>query len=325
MGVTRIVEDRLNALWYKKSASVIAWVFIPLSMLYALFVYLRRQCFRWGIFSTQRFSVPVIVVGNLTVGGTGKTPLVMHIVRLLQQRGFKPGIISRGYGGSVKGPLLIEANTTPLQAGDEAVLLATRLKCPVMVSRKRCLGIQQLLQSNSVDVVISDDGLQHYEMGRDIEIVVIDGERRFGNGHCLPIGPLRELPSRLNSVDLIISNGGIPEGYEYDMWLRPHHSITAFKGKRVHAVAGIGNPKQFFTLLTEHGIDVIPHAFPDHHLFKPKDIHFEDSLPVILTEKDAIKCYAFMDARHFVLAVDAKVNPLFDARLLSLLQEIPHG
>lgn len=329
-----MVVQTVQALWYKKRnlSRIFLWPFIPLSILYATIITLRRLCYRAGLFQQRRFPVPVIVVGNLTVGGTGKTPLVIHICTLLKERGLNPGIISRGYKGKIKTPSLVTESSDPKLVGDEAILMARKLNCPIVVGANRPDALGYLLKTSPVNVVISDDGLQHYALYRDIEILVIDGLRRFGNGYCLPIGPLREPIDRLNSVDLVITNGGIPNNNEYDMDVKPSKVYNAisktqtkmlayFKDKVVHAVAGIGHPERFFRLLEAHHIRVIPHPYPDHYAFKANDIEFFDEYPVLMTEKDAVKCSSFASSKHWVLPIKAMVSPLFDARLLNLLQE----
>ncbi len=316
-------------MWYQKY--VVLWPLIPVSVLFSLIVRIRQKLYRYGILPKKRFPVPVIVVGNLTVGGTGKTPLVIHIAELLKQNGFKPGIVSRGYKGKHKGPVSVFKDSDPKMVGDEAVLLAKYLSCPVFIARNRKVALKKLLQMNKVDVVISDDGLQHYALHRNIEIAVLDGQRRFGNGYCLPAGPLREPEERLKRVDLIVNNGGILKEDEYQMEYvpRPLYSalytmhkqpLDSFKGQVVHAIAGIGNPTRFFQLLVSYGLQIIPHIYPDHHKFSPKDIYFSDNLSVIMTEKDAVKCMQFADTRHWVLPIKASVTPLFDEKLLNLLK-----
>jgi len=329
---------KLNTVWYQDR--VILWPFLPLSQIYSICVRLRRLFYekRDRLFKAKT-SIPIIVVGNITVGGTGKTPLVIYIAELLQQQGFKPGLLSRGYKGSHREPTQVNAKSDPKCVGDEPVLLVKRLQCPMVVGRNRLAALENLRQNFSVDVVISDDGLQHYPLPRHIEIAVIDGERRFGNGYCLPVGPLREPKSRLKEVDFIVANGGIKEAGEYQMECtasfvynacHPENPITleAFKskqGEKVHAVAGLGNPNRFFQLLESFGLSVIQHVFPDHYPFSDKDIIFADNLPVILTEKDAVKCMGFMGSLHWVLPIGVKINPLFDTKLLNRLKELCNG
>lgn len=325
--------------WYQKNLNPLLWPFIPLSLLYSLIIDLRALLYKFGIIPKHKFKLPILVVGNITVGGTGKTPLVIHIVKILKQHGMRPGVVSRGYGGNHSkqstDPVWVYANSDAKTVGDEPLLLAKRLFCPVVIATNRKKAVQSLLDSGQVDIIISDDGLQHEKLDRDIEIIVIDGKKRLGNGWCLPIGPLRESSRRLNKVDFIICNDPIKfdNDFEYDMELRPRtlsngleqsqqQSIASFQGQVVHAIAGIGFPDRFFDLLRKYGLKVIPHPFPDHYPFKQRDIDFNDDFPVLLTEKDAVKCSEFMNAKHWVLSIDAAVNPLFDMRLLKRLDEL---
>jgi tetraacyldisaccharide 4'-kinase len=263
----------------------------------------------------------VIVVGNLSVGGTGKTPLVCWLVERLRDLGFKPGVVTRGYGGSSRDARLIEPTDDPNVVGDEPILLARRTGAPVAVGRDRPTASQMLIDAGC-DVVVSDDGLQHYALARDCEIVVIDGERRFGNGRLLPAGPLRETPQRLATADAVVVNGGpvaAMGGAALDGALRmrleartavsliggAHKPLDEFAGHSVHAVAGIGNPERFFNLLRAHGIEVAAHPLPDHARLRAADIGFDDRLPVLMTEKDAVKCAAIAGPCHWYVPVTA--------------------
>lgn len=253
----------------------------------------------------------VIVVGNIVVGGSGKTPFIIWLVNKLQQQGLRVGIVSRGYGGkSERWPQEVGANSDPQQVGDEPVMLAKQLGCPVAVSPKRKEAIALLEHKYAPDVIISDDGLQHYGMARDIEIVMVDAERRFGNGYCLPAGPLREPASRLQQVDFIVYNGDLPKTIEYPqksfaMQLQPvcFHRLSdydetlpaeAFSGQSVNALAGIGNPQRFFDTLSRLGIHADGKAFADHHAYRASDFEgYGDEKPLLMTEKDAVKCSKF--------------------------------
>ncbi len=351
------LRERVLRLWYQKKLSIWLYWLIPISLIWSGYATLRKTLYDKGIFKQHKFQIPIVIVGNLTLGGTGKTPLVIHIAKLLKQHGFNPGIVSRGYqltstqkgnnanylkssgfaNNVIKYPISVNANSDPEEVGDEPALFAKRLFCPIMVDPKRKRAVQAMIDSGQVDVIISDDGLQHYAMGRSIEIVVIDGKRRLGNGWCLPAGPLREPKSRLKSVDMIVVNGSDHyENNEYDMELRPRmvyngknvseqSTLISFQGQKVHAVAGIGHPDRFFEMLRNYGMEIIAHPFPDHHRFMPMDLEFHDEYPVLMTEKDAVKCFKFMNPNHWVLAVDAIVNPLFDTRLLTRLQEYKRG
>jgi tetraacyldisaccharide 4'-kinase len=266
--------------------------------------------------------VPVIVVGNLTVGGTGKTPLVIWLAEHLRGKGWRPGIVARGYGGRARHwPQQVRGDSDPAVVGDEAVLLAQRSGCPVCVAPDRPAAVAALLQHTDCNLVLSDDGLQHYALGRDIEIVVIDGQRRFGNGFLLPAGPLREPLSRLRRADLVVVNGEARDGELAMRMRRPQvvplrrpqavDGIDRFDGAQVHAVAGVGNPRRFFDLLRRHGLQPLEHAFPDHHVFTPGDIRFADGLPVLMTEKDAVKCQRFAGEGYWAVRVEAQPDASF--------------
>jgi tetraacyldisaccharide 4'-kinase len=273
----------------------------------------------------------VIVVGNITVGGTGKTPLVLYLLEQLQEQGFKPGVISRGYGGkSTVYPQLVTANSMAFAVGDEPLLLAKRSGCPVVVDPNRPRGARYLLENHDCNLIISDDGLQHYALARDIEMVVIDGKRRMGNGLCLPAGPLREPVSRLQSVDFVLVNGEA-KTHELAMQLKPLQwvnvaepartlPLSAFQGKKVHAVAGIGNPQRFFETLQTLGCEASVQAFADHHRYVASDLAFADGLPVLMTEKDAVKCQAFAKQQHWYLQIAAELPSTFMLQLLAKLQ-----
>lgn len=328
---TRWLEDA----WYKEMY-ISTWL-MPLSMLYVDAIRLRRYLYRTGLKKSTRLPVPVIIVGNLTVGGTGKTPLVIWMVDFLQRHGYKPGVISRGYAGSKQqNPQRVTVDSDPVVVGDEPLLLARRCGCPVVVCPDRPAAAQYLLANDRCDIIISDDGLQHYALQRDIEIVVIDGERRFGNGYCLPVGPLREPPERVKSVDLVVVNE--PKEFlegEFAMHCAgeslvnlvsgERKPLSAFAGNECHALAGIGNPQRFFRQLAAAGLNCKTHAFPDHHAFTAADLNFKDDKPVIMTEKDAVKCIGFAEVRHWYLPIDASLPDTFSAQLLSLLKDKTDG
>jgi len=297
----------------------------PASLLYCAAVSLRR-----ATAATARLPVPVIVVGNVTVGGTGKTPLTLWLAEFLAARGRTPGIVSRGYGGRADTPRRVFPDSDPLTCGDEPILLARRSGCEVWIGADRVAAARALLASGSAcDVVLSDDGLQHYPLERDVEICVIDGERGLGNGWLLPAGPLREPAARLAGVDALVINGGgaqsslnsFPgnaarfamtlEGREFRNLLNTGQTAGAefFRGKNIHAVAGIGNPQRFFRHLQEMGLDFTAHAFPDHHPFVASDLEYAGAEAVLMTEKDAVKCKSFATEMHWELAVDAAPDP----------------
>jgi len=331
--VTSRAYDRMHAAWYEGSA--LGWLLLPLSGLFWLLVQGRRLLYAGGLKRTQRVEVPVIVVGNLTAGGAGKTPTVLWLVRELASRGFRPGVVSRGYGGSrADGPMRVDAATDAALVGDEPALIARRAACPVVVDPDRVRAARALI-GEGVDVVIADDGLQHYRLGRDYEICVIDGARGLGNRRLLPSGPLREQPARLASVDQVLVNGGwrnpglavtVPEQNAIPFRLaaseavRLNGSLTRplarFAGATVHAVAAIGNPARFFELLRAQGIVVVEHAFPDHAPLRVADIEFGDEHDVFMTEKDAVKLDGKTHDRFWYVPVTFDIDPALSGSLL---------
>ncbi|MHB8622930.1 MAG: tetraacyldisaccharide 4'-kinase [Sulfuricaulis sp.] len=320
--------------WYRKTP--ISLMLLPVSWLYCLLIELRRRLYQLGILPSVKLSVPVIVVGNITVGGTGKTPFIAWLASFLRQKGLRPGIILRGYGGSaVDWPHVVTAHHDPDVVGDEAVMLARQNVCPVAADPDRVRAAQCLLREHNCNVIVSDDGLQHLRLARDIEIAVIDAERRFGNGYCLPAGPLREPVSRLQSVSLCIANG-LPGPDEFGMMLvetalcqvnAPDVCVPAVPvaGNTVHAVAGIGHPARFFSHLRRLGWKVIEHPFPDHYRYRPLDIRFSDNLPVIMTQKDAVKCERFAGDNVWYLAVVATPDPQAGDEVWRRLMERSRG
>lgn len=323
--------DDLQRRWHEPGASVPWWT-RPVAAFFGGVTSLRRDWYRRGWLRSTRLSVPVIVIGNLTVGGAGKTPLVIALVEALRARGLNPGVVSRGYGGAKRSPQLLGMNPDPTQTGDEPALIHLRTGVPVAIGADRPAAAR-LLTEQGVDVVVADDGLQHYALARDIEVCVVDGERRFGNERLLPAGPLREPLTRLRNVDFIVCNGGEPRAGEIAMRLQlndvvslqqptHHQSLIHFVGSRVHAVAGIGNPARFFDAVRAQGIEVIEHPFPDHHHFTQTDFIFDDGLPVLMTEKDAVKCRAFAKPNWWSVPVSAELpTSFFDA----IIQRItPH-
>ncbi|MDH3418727.1 MAG: tetraacyldisaccharide 4'-kinase [Gammaproteobacteria bacterium] len=318
---------RLESIWYSPQHPM-RWVLWPLEMLYRLVSILRRDCYTLGIKKIEHLPVPVIVVGNLTVGGTGKTPCVIWLANQLKDRGLRVGCVSRGYGGNAAdGPRRVKGDSDPLEVGDEPVLIAAATSCPVMVAADRVAAAKALLAETRLDALIADDGLQHLALGRTFEIAVVDGERGLGNEACLPAGPLREPATRLNHVDAVIVNGGDwGEGSVFRMTLVPdrvyqlagkgQRTLSDFRDTIVHAVAGIGNPDQYFEMLRSEKIRVIRHAFPDHARYQPSDLDFGDQHPVLMTEKDAVKCRAFADPRFWSVAVNLEFQGGDGDRLL---------
>jgi tetraacyldisaccharide 4'-kinase len=315
-------EARLQVIWYGNRPPSPGLRL--LSAVFGIVGGLRRKLYAVGVLPRTHLPVPVIVVGNIAVGGTGKTPLAIALVDALRERGLRPGVISRGYGGNARGAIQVDAQSDPALVGDEARLIFDATSTPVAVGRKRVEAGRLLLQDGGIDVLIADDGLQHYPLCRDVEIGVIDGARRFGNGRLLPAGPLREPLSRLASVDFRVCNGGTPQDGEVPMTLvgdtafaltdARQRALRDFAGKRVHGVAGIGNPQRFFARLREAGIDVIEHAFADHHAFVPAELDFGDEAPVLMTDKDAVKCAAFARPHWWRVPVRARLPAeFFDA------------
>ncbi|MDX1594544.1 MAG: tetraacyldisaccharide 4'-kinase [Gammaproteobacteria bacterium] len=309
---------------------------VPFGWLYAALAWLRRRGYHEGVFHSAGLPVPVLVVGNLSVGGTGKTPFVIWLVDYLKRQGYRPGIVSRGYGGNARRwPQQVRPDSSPETVGDEPVLLARRCACPIAVGPDRVAAAEALLEHHGCDVIVADDGLQHYALERDLEIAIVDGVRRYGNGRCLPAGPLRESRRRLEDVDIIVCNG-VPSRGEFRMTLGGHvarrlgadgeaEPIAAFAGRRVHAVAGIGNPARFFGDLRRLGLEVIEHPFPDHHRFVVGDLAFDDDLPVLMTEKDAVKCEDLALPRAWYVPVTAEVAPQLEVRLQHALGGIADG
>jgi len=322
---------RLDHYW--SSINFVSLILLPLSWLFCFISKLRAVLYSLNVFSAYKASVPVVVVGNVTVGGTGKTPLIIELVKQLQSMGKKPGVISRGYGGTSSfWPQLVDQNITAEQVGDEPKLIHERTACPVSVGPNRQQDIELLLNKYHCDVILSDDGLQHYALQRDVEIVVVDAQRQFGNGFCLPSGPLRESVSRLQKVDMVLLNGG--EADQDSFTLQPAFclpinkqnekpkALSDFSGQKVHAIAGIGNPLRFFNMLRRLGVQVIEHEFIDHASYLQTDLIFNDDLPVLMTEKDAVKCAEFELANHWSVPVSAIFSKSAEKKIHQLLQSI---
>jgi tetraacyldisaccharide 4'-kinase len=329
------MEQRLSELWYREDPG--SGPLQPLAWLYGVLVRARRAAFAAGWARSTDVGVPVVVLGNLTVGGTGKTPLTIWLAGQLKARGFAVGIVSRGYGRSGAGePRDVGASSDWRQVGDEPVLLARRTGCDTVVAADRVAGARRLAQRGA-QVILADDGLQHLRLARSCEVLLIDGARGFGNGRLLPAGPLRERPTRPLRADVVVVNGAATHG-SLARWLRPDEALTmqlvaqeavglggqqppqplsVWQGRRVHAVAGIGNPARFFRELRGRGIEVIEHAFPDHHSFRASELAFADDLPVLMTEKDAVKCTQFASARLWYVPVTAHFSDGDAQRLLS--------
>ncbi len=306
--MSRAEDSWVAKTWYGNSSLV--WLLVPFSWLYAAVIKVRSALYRRNIFQSRAVGVPVVVVGNITVGGTGKTPLTIWLASELKARGFSPGVVSRGYRGIVGAtPVVATPQSDPAVVGDEAVLLASHSKCHVVVHPDRIAAAIRAIELGA-NVILADDGLQHYRLERDVEIAVIDGHRGFGNGRLLPAGPLREKPARLDSVDKVVVQRRLnrpdnvlrraSDRQPLHFSLKPvamrrldNNEVAAladFAGRKVHAIAGIGNPERFFRMLESHGMIVKRHPLPDHAKISPADISFADTMPVIMTSKDAVKC-----------------------------------
>ena len=326
------MRARLERLWYEDGAH--QPLLDPLAWIYGAVSAARRRAYRTGLLPTRRLARPVVVIGNLTVGGTGKTPLAIWLARELAAAKLKVGIVSRGYGRRGSGARSVQSDSDWRDVGDEPVILARRTGCPTMVAADRVAAARTLI-ARGVEVILADDGLQHLRLARDCQIVVVDGSRGFGNGRLLPAGPLREPAAALREADIVVVNGepthgslvggALPDG-TLRMQLVGREAVRldgrggatelgAFRGRRVHAVAGIGHPERFFRELSSQGIEVVAHAFPDHHPFTARELAFADELPVLMTEKDAVKCAAFANARLWYVPV-AAVFSESDARSL---------
>lgn len=334
----------LEDVWYRDAVGAV--LLAPLSALFALATGLRRQLYRLGVFPRTRVSVPVVVIGNLTVGGTGKTPLVAELAAGLRRRGLKVGILLRGYGASIGAPQQVTRGSLASEVGDEACMLAADSAALVVVSPERVAGARWLEQQG-VELILCDDGLQHYALHRDLEIVVIDGRRGLGNGRLLPAGPLRESVQRLASVDYVVVNvtaldgaleprpwaRALPQEKLLTLELLPEaarrldqptewRSLSQWCGQTVHAVAGIGHPERFFAMLRAAGLVLREHAFKDHHAFTAADFDFGDGYPVLMTSKDAVKCRAFADGRLWELPVATRLGPDGGAAILARLASL---
>lgn len=330
----------LVADWYSPRPSILAVALRPISLVFGAAVALRRALYRGRLLHAVTLPVPVVIVGNITVGGSGKTPLVAALVHALAQRGFHPGVVSRGYGRDLAddAPIAVAATDDPRKVGDEPLLL-TRAGCVVVVARDRvAAGFELLARNPDCDVILADDGLQHYRLARTVEIAVVDATRALGNGWLLPAGPLREPAARLDEVDAVVTlaTGGsyapslVPRAFAMTLRagdfarvgdMRTTAPASMFAGAGVHAVAGIGDPARFFAQLKAMGIVAAEHAFPDHHRFTAADLAFAGARAILMTEKDAVKCEAFADERCWYLPVQAQV----DEALVALIEERIRG
>ena len=351
-GGSRVVKvgDRLVVAWYRPQLTLCTTLLLPLAWIYQWVTGWRRSLYRRGALRAVKLPVPVVVVGNIVVGGTGKTPLVIALVEALAARGWHPGVVSRGHGGSLtrstSEALVVTPYADPRLVGDEPLMLA-RAGIVVAIGRDRAAAARSLRTAHpDIDVIIADDGLQHYALARDFEIVVFDAQRGLGNGHLLPAGPLRENVERLRTVNAVVITDGARDGTTstvspspiptpvraFVQTLEPglfrqvnapevRAAANRFIGRPVHAVAGIGHPNRFFATLDSLKIDAIAHAFADHHQFTAADVAFADAEAILMTEKDAVKCASFADARCWYLPVRARV----DSALIALVENTIRG
>lgn len=328
----QIIAGKLERIWYGKSG----WVLVlrPFTWLFIAIITVRLWLYRMGIFKTHTLAIPVIVVGNLSVGGTGKTPLVIWLANYLKAAGYKPGIISRGYFGQAqRWPQQVRPDADPIIVGDEALVISRRTGCPMAVGPDRVASATALCRYADVDVIISDDGLQHYALNRQIEIAVVDGVRRFGNGHCLPAGPLRESTARLQKIDFVVTNGtALQQEYAMrytgrdaiNMHSAEHRALEDFRSESAMAVAAIGNPDRFFNFIRSYGMRVTTKAFADHHFFQPEELDFAGRQTLLMTEKDAVKCERFTKDTWWYVPIDVQMPDEFGMKLLTLLEK-SHG
>lgn len=332
-------QQHLLMAWYK--GNIFLYLLLPVMVIYRLLMAVRSSFYRLGILNVYQAPVPVIVVGNISLGGTGKTPLVIALARLLKGQGYKPGIISRGYGSRAASyPYEVTTAGSSHDCGDEPLMMARATQVPVFIGADRQQAIAALLASHDCDVILSDDGLQHYALGRDIEIVVIDGERQLGNHYCLPMGPLREPASRLKRADFIVINGdqflknptkqlsnisnmSLKRSELINLADQSHLQLERLQAEPIiHAVAGIGNPERFFTDLEREGLSIQRHAFADHYDYKPEDFSFQPAAPIIMTEKDAVKIDFKLDQPSWFLPVFAELEPEFTHQLILQLSQL---
>jgi tetraacyldisaccharide 4'-kinase len=336
-------QEIIQKAWRKRNV-LFYWVLVPLSWLFALLSLLRRGAYRFGILKSHQLPVPVIIIGNIHIGGSGKTPVVIWLVEQLKQYGYHPAVISRGYGGSAKLPTAVNADSDPKVVGDEPVLIANRCDCPIWVGADRArVGLELLKAYPDCNVIISDDGLQHYRLQRDMEIAVIDAENYLNNASLMPAGSLREPISRLQTVDAVIKNGhesaeihhpaSVADAYlmrltgsEFYNLAEPNLKARAvdFKRKSIKALAGIGHPARFFEHLRQLGLNFSSSSFDDHHPFTALDLTKMECDILLMTEKDAVKCKSFAKSHHWVLPIEAKIEGDLMQLVLQKMQNRGH-
>jgi len=329
------LDARLQQFWYDRPGAF--WPLLPLTWMFSAIVALRRWAFRTGLLRSIKLDKPVIVVGNLTVGGTGKTPMVIWLVNALAAQGYQVGVVTRGYGGAATSwPQQVKPDSDANLMGDEAVLIAQETHCLVFAGPDRVAAAQRAIDAGA-QVIVCDDGLQHYRLQRDLELVVVDASRLFGNGYLLPAGPLREPLTRLASADMVLFNQRVPRqppelpipqaGFRIGLTkLRSIRSdeprpLASLRGQQVHVVTGIGNPRSFLQALRELEVRMDARLLRDHAEFTVDDIEFGDALPVLMTEKDAVKCRRFAGARHWAVGAEVVLDDADQQRLLQCVQQ----
>lgn len=327
-------SETLTKIHYSKS--LVSLLLLPLSAVFLLISFIRKTLYQFNFLKSFKLKIPVIVVGNITSGGTGKTPLTIYLANELKKNGYRPGIISRGYGSKSEGVMEVSQKSDVAEAGDEPMLIQKHTHLPVFVSKDRVLAAKALVKKYAkTDVILSDDGIQHYRLRRDLEVLVIDGTRKFGNGYLLPAGPLREFRSKLKTVDAIVCNHKKVIDGSYLMKYKGHLLINLKTNKKIHlnnlslknihAIAGIGNPDRFFDYLKTYNILFSSSAFQDHYKFSKKDFRDMNDKNIIMTEKDAVKCQQFSRNNFWYLPVIAEVDSKFTDVILKKLRYINHG
>ncbi len=326
--------DTLSKLHYSKS--LFPLLLFPLSAIFFLIFFIRKYLYQFNFLKSFKLNVPVIVIGNITLGGTGKTPLIIHLAKELKKNGYYPGIVSRGYGSRVIGAIEVNQKSNINEVGDEPILIQKHTHMPVFVSKDRAMAAKALIKKyKKIDVILSDDGIQHYRLMRDVEVLVIDGTRGFGNGYLLPAGPLRELKHKLNDVDAIVCNhkkvidGSYLMKYKSEFLInlktKQKIPLSEVSLSNIHAIAGIGNPDRFFNDLKSLGLVFNSSAYQDHYRFAKKDFKTMGGKNIIMTEKDAVKCEKFAQDNFWYLPVDVDINSKFTNVILKKLKYISHG
>ena len=323
-------EDKIRQRWY--GSGKVNWWHRLGTQFFTSVVATRKKFYALGLFKTHKLKVPVIVVGNITAGGGGKTPMVIWLAKHLKSMGYKPGIISRGYGGKRKvEPMFVTANANPVATGDEALLMAKKTQLPVMVGKDRVKAAKSLIQNYPVNVLIADDGLQHLALGRDAEIVMLDAKWRTGNHMMIPAGPLREPLERLNSVDLVVFKGFIEQQHHYDFAIESIHQlnhanvfkdVADFRNKKVVAMAGIANPDSFFSMLSAAGMAIVKQPLPDHYEISAADFEPHQDTLVLITEKDAVKCENMNLSHVWVVKMEVVMPEKTNQALTELIERV---